>query len=114
MKVVVACLFLFLTSIAFTQEEYSFDISIKGDYPEEAIKEIEILYKDDQEQLEHMLEQIKLYSSNGIIVLSTKQYEVVKKVYDSFSNKPSTDIEVAEIKRAKSYLNETYILVSEL
>jgi len=115
MKVIITGLFLFFMSIAFAQEkEFSIELSIEGSYPKEAIDEVETLYKNDQLKLKYMLEQIEAYGSVGVLVLSTKQYETVKNIYNSFPDKPSSDKEIAEIKRARSYLNKTYILVSEL
>lgn len=88
--------------------EYNFGISINGEYPVEAILEAKILYQNDLEKLNFVLDQIKLFEKMGVHILSSRQFEAIKQKRDSLSKNSSNESQIAEIKRILSYLNDTF------
>ena len=88
--------------------EYNFGIYINGEYPVEAILEAKILYQNDLEKLNFVLDQIKLFEKMGVHILSSRQFEAIKQKRDSLSKNSSNESQIAEIKRILSYLNDTF------
>lgn len=109
MKVVVACLFLFLTSIAFTQEIVDYKETTK-----EAVAEMQKLVKGD---LDLKVKVEKVYHEmevNGKIMLSTKQYQPILSLRQEIINTTVFDESYARKKERLAILNEKYYLITNL
>ena len=119
-KMIKSVLFLALLVISFNlkcqtnEVQPRLDISIKGEYPAEAILEAKNLYRNDLEKLNFVLEQINLYEKMGVHILSSKQFEVIKEKRESFPKNPTNESQIAEIKKIQSYLNDTFKSVTAI
>ena len=89
-------------------------LTIKGEYPAEAILEAKKLYQNDLEKLNFVLEQINLFEKMGVHILSSKQFEAVIQKRNSLPKNPTNEVQITEIKKILSYLNDTFKSVTAI